>query len=339
MSGTLSLSNLILLITNAGKGGSGKGGGKSVGRWVTIQGQHVHLGKGGVIDKGPVGVEGKKPSELKGDRPDSGSKKPESKILKTEAKSSKQSTDSQKKETSKSEPVNSPTKGVKKVETKKETPKLEPKKSDTQEIHSKPEQSVKNFKHPEGYKPPEKDSKPNSELPNSSRPAISFKEAKVVEMYTGSSFVDMNNGLRGKGIKDPGMKDLANILQNTISKVKPFKEPVAVERLVDIKGAKLEKMLKQMETAKDNGKPWKLDGFTSTASSLDKSAHAGLGSVRISLKVKRGLDASPYTQFPGQKELILEHGAKFKVVKIEKTAEGHPHIHLEQILGPPESIK
>lgn len=187
----------------------------------------------------------------------------------------------------------------------------------------------------------------NLALPDEARPSITEKRiAEHMGNYCWGYDGEMNAALRKTGKPPPGPfggdskgkpnKDGPQMfadLQDAFARVKPFKEPVDVLRGIPLEGDDLVQFEAAARASLASGEPFVMKGFISTGTKKTLAPNFGGASVKLKIKAVHGLDMRPYSEFPGEKELLLNHGSKFTVTKVEKVR-GQLIVHLAQ--HPPE---
>jgi hypothetical protein len=171
--------------------------------------------------------------------------------------------------------------------------------------------------------------KPNKDLPNESRPKLETAEAVAAQKYTSSAYAPINSQLRTSDSVPKQYEKTHEELQKAFAKAKPFPAPVTVKRGLTLSGPALEAFVAAAQHAKDGGHTATMPGYLSTSVS-SSTIGAFSGSVELTIQATHGLDLLPYTHYPHEKELLLNHGSRFKVAKVENVG-GKWQIELEQI--------
>jgi SPP1 gp7 family putative phage head morphogenesis protein len=182
---------------------------------------------------------------------------------------------------------------------------------------------------------------PNPELPDATRPPIHAAEtAQSLHAYSWGSDGPMNKALRetgappvgtiggGKGKPEVDGEATFKAMQGVFAAAKPFgPPPVVVTRGLDVDAKTTRQIEAAARKAMDKGHELVMPGFISTTT--DPGAEFS-GKVKYRIAAVHGVDMKPYTQFPMEDELLLNHNSRFKVTKVERV-EGEVHIHLEQL--------
>ncbi len=161
----------------------------------------------------------------------------------------------------------------------------------------------------------EREDRPTKGLPDESRPELSLEDRAHVWDYTREAYGEINAALRS------GADPRRFPLHAAVEKAKPFTVPVKVKRGIEIEDEEeLESMMDSFREAARDGGMVDFPGFvsTSTASSFG-------GNVQFEILVRRGLDASNYSENMG--ELLLPAGSSFRVLSVKGG-----RVSLEQIL-------
>lgn len=169
--------------------------------------------------------------------------------------------------------------------------------------------------------------KPNPTLPEESRPSLSDKEAVALQRYTGSAFGDLNQSLRNNGTPPDQYAELHKDLQAAFQKVKPFPKPVSVIRGMTLGAQTLQKFIGAVKEAQATGGTLSHPGYVSTSTTAMPKFK---GNVELRIQATRGLDLKPYTHYPHENEVLLDHGAQFRVAGVQKVGSRY-RINLEQV--------
>jgi hypothetical protein len=165
----------------------------------------------------------------------------------------------------------------------------------------------KNFKRPYG------DSNTiNVLLPGESRPNLTLEEAKAVHFYTTEDgFKAMNPLLWKNQPLPPGpLADAHQALQDAFAKAQPFKER-KVNRGMNFKDpVELASYLKPFQDAVNTDTLVPLTGYISTGSAGTPPDFNG--NIEFVILAKKGLDVLPYSEYPAEKELLLDHNTLVK---------------------------
>jgi hypothetical protein len=168
---------------------------------------------------------------------------------------------------------------------------------------------------------------PNSDLPHTSRPTLSNEEQAGCKLYSSGAYMQINTPLWG-GKEPTGQYGVAHQqLQAAFAKAEPFDEPVVVHRGLTFDEATLKKWIKDFQQAKDTSTSTVMDGYISTSTKQD---NAFAGNLVMKIKAKKGLDLKPYSHYPHENELLLNHQSAFKVLSIQKKG-NQWHVEMEQL--------
>lgn len=206
------------------------------------------------------------------------------------------------------------------------------------------------FEFPDGFEPePEESSDagknvPNPSLPQGAAPNLSLPEAKAIELYTTSAFLQFNKRLREGTALSPEQQQMHEQLQSAMAKTTPFEKPVQTFRgLMMGSDADLQAFEQKLLEAQQNGGVLRMPGYSSCSTS-DKSSFEFQGNVRLEITARKGLDARPYSRMPDEDELLLPHDSRFRVTSVETSPspdfpEGIMVVKLEQLLDEPSKVK
>jgi len=182
---------------------------------------------------------------------------------------------------------------------------------------------------------------PNSKLPDHTRPPVADERtASHINNYTWGYDGPMNESLRntdkppkgkfgGAGSKpNKNGPDMYNDLQKQFAAAKPFgPPPIQVKRGISVDEATLKRLQSAAQASIDGKTAATMPGFTST--STDKAFN---GNVQFVIQAIHGLDVRPYSHFPTETELLINHNAQYQVTKVEKVGD-KLHIHMNQLTG------
>lgn len=173
---------------------------------------------------------------------------------------------------------------------------------------------------------------PSDGVPDEARPADLTEDEKVaIQKYTGSAYRKINHALRNDDVVEPWAAKMKDDLDKAFAKAKPFKEPIDVVRDLRVQpGPDLEALLSQIHEAAAGNGTLRLPGYNSTA--LGGGISHFKGSVSLKIKARHGLDVRPYSHYPQERELLLDHNAGFRVQGIKKKSDGTYEVELEQLL-------
>lgn len=201
------------------------------------------------------------------------------------------------------------------------------------------------FTYPKGFHPPRSASMfgtgvgPNLDAPSATRPQLNLAEAKALSQYADVQVYHALNGSLRDGKPLPkvgalgqifGGKDLAGIheaMQSVFARTAIADRPMLLKRGVQTSDPHA---LGQM-FANNVGKVVTLPGYQSTSQVSDEHAKGGFkGGVMMTIHAVHGIDMGPYSAYPEEKEILLNHNCEFKVVKAEQQGETW-HVELQQL--------
>lgn len=188
--------------------------------------------------------------------------------------------------------------------------------------------------YPQGFTPqqPNNPSKkyrnePNEALPNATRPELTLDQARAVQAYSGTALCPkVNSALRSGTTMTAAGQKVHEELQAAFARAKPLDKPVDVSRSITVDQATIAGIRAAAEHAAGTGGTMKMDGYISTATGGGTYS----GNVKFKIKATHGLDMRPYSTFPGEYEMLLNHKSEFKVSKVE-VVNGELHVHMEQV--------
>ena len=171
--------------------------------------------------------------------------------------------------------------------------------------------------YPDGYSPPRSTCAPNPACPPESRPTLTADQARAITVYTDVSvFLPLTRMLRNGNSPAGGYARVAANIDAAMQRVPPFEKPVSVKRAITVDHSRVEEIARAAESAAAAGRPFQTLGFLSTTAGDN---HGYNGNVRFKIEATHGLDAKPYSQFPGEDEMILPHVAQFMVLGVQRT--------------------
>jgi hypothetical protein len=201
---------------------------------------------------------------------------------------------------------------------------------------------------------PASDNKPNEDLPDETRPDIDDETAQYLNNYSWGYDGPMNAALRNTWEPPPGMfggnregkpdKDGPEMfakMREAFADAPTFgPPPITVHRGIrELPNEIRDRLMAAAEHAMENGLTIAMGGFVSTAT---RSSASFDGPLKFQIDAIHGLDLKPYSHFPGERELLLNHGCQYRVKNVIRGREYHT-IHLEQVTNgteppPPEMI-
>lgn len=175
------------------------------------------------------------------------------------------------------------------------------------------------------------------------------EQSNAVREYTGRSYQNWNNALRGdaEAAALPGVADGIRALQAAIDSAPVLKQPVNVYRGLavgidpDKQRQAIKTLMDQFKTALSTGGEVSMNGFSSTSLNPDKASGqfaSGDESLVMEISAKKGLYVENHSAFKGkgEYELVLGHNSRFRVVGIKNLEyrEGRKKVtvQLEQII-------
>lgn len=203
------------------------------------------------------------------------------------------------------------------------------------------------FIYPHGFTPPKSSSPkgtpvgPNLSVPSATRPHATPEEAKALAQYADvGTYYNLNKTLRDGGALPKvgalgrlfGGKDLAGVheqMQKLFARTAVTDTPMTLKRGLDLKSPD-ELGQKMLNLA--NGGVVKLPGYQSTSSVQSADSKGGfVGNFKFTIHAVHGIDMSPYSTFPDEKEVLLNHASEYKVGKVEKAPDGKWSVELFQL--------
>jgi hypothetical protein len=209
--------------------------------------------------------------------------------------------------------------------------------------------------YPVGYTPPKSLSPgvgvgPNPKLSEATRPPLTAPEADAVTAYTDVQvYRALNEALKAGGpLPRPGAlarllgsKNVGGVhdkLQAAFAKTPASDPPMVLRRGVFSRHP--EKLGQHFLS--NRGKVVTLPGYQSTSAAVvapgsDPFTEPGggyKGNVKFTIHAVYGLDVRPYSKFPAEDEVLLNHGGEYHVGRVEKVG-NEWHVELFQL--PPKS--
>ena len=173
---------------------------------------------------------------------------------------------------------------------------------------------------------------PNRNLPDHARPELTPDETQAIRRYTDQGDKVLNGLLRGtRETTHPELaKKIIAHIDQAFAKAKPFARPIVVKRgLKDLSPETLNQFLTTMRAAMQSGKPASMPGFVST--SVGGGHEEFVGEVEMEIRAVHGLDVRPYSVYPEENELLLNHGSLFKVTGIAQRGKRW-YVTMDQLL-------
>ena len=147
--------------------------------------------------------------------------------------------------------------------------------------------------------------------------SVTPSQKQALRNYCGESYASLNGGLR-KGQKPSGQDARDHEQLQAVFASLPEHEPVSVYRGIAMNQANTAKLMTEMEKAIESGKPFTMKGYVSTSSDQNVAAGFAGANVLMEIRATRGLDVAGVSPIPQEKEVLLNHGSKFRVAGIEK---------------------
>jgi hypothetical protein len=140
---------------------------------------------------------------------------------------------------------------------------------------------------------------------------LSDPQKAALRHYTRKGDELMNAHLRRDEAVTPEVAAEIEELHKAFEDAPPFEHPVSVWRGIKVDFEKLDELVGQFEAAAKSGEAVAFKGFTST--SANPEVALDFGEVVFEITAKKGLYLEPITQWEGEREILMPHGAKFKV--------------------------
>jgi hypothetical protein len=184
---------------------------------------------------------------------------------------------------------------------------------------------------PTGFVKPQGDRNTiNSLAPEQSRPKLTLEEAQAVFAYSRSDYKLINQPLWSNTDPPPPHDETHKLIQDAFAKTKPFDVPLKVTRGVKFTpGPDTDEFLKPFKDAAGTDTLVPLTGYISTGSAGTPEHFDG--NIEFVIVTKQALDLTPYSQFPEEKELLLNHNTPVKVHSCTQSG-GKWTVTVEQIL-------
>lgn len=181
----------------------------------------------------------------------------------------------------------------------------------------------------------------NGALPNESRPQLNDMQRGSLQKYTYRNDRVLNSLLRGREDWDKNsaygkefFRTMHQEMQGAFKSAPVMAKPIRVVRGMSLDDKTFDQFTSEMVRAHATGDSVQFDGYTSTTrpSLLKRLAHAvGLsknpgvekpfrGNIALKINAIHGLDMSPHSQLPSEREFLLNHGSEFRVKSINKGA-------------------
>jgi hypothetical protein len=170
----------------------------------------------------------------------------------------------------------------------------------------------------------------NPLVPPQSRPKLTLEEAQAVNTYSTNAYQQINPPLWGNKVPTPPHDKTHKSLQDAFAKCKPFDTPVPVTRGMSFPpGSVTDNYLKPFKDAAGTDTLVPLTGYISTGTAGTPPDFKG--NIEFVILAKQALDLQPFSAFPKEKELLLNHNTPVKVHSCKLTGSKWV-VTVEQIL-------
>lgn len=166
---------------------------------------------------------------------------------------------------------------------------------------------------------------PNEKLPEAARPPITKTAAHALVQYSNHS-EEINALLRGQEVDSPDrMLAHHERMQAAFSSATPFAEPVTVYRSLQLTPDQAKQFEEASVAAHKSGGEFEMPGYVSTSTKELWDTN-----VTYRIKATEGLDMKPYSLYPHEDELLLNHLSRFKVTGVS-SSDGKLIVDLQQV--------
>jgi hypothetical protein len=178
---------------------------------------------------------------------------------------------------------------------------------------------------------------PDDQLPELTATAagLSPAETKAVKDYSSGYYLALNQALRSGAALSPKSREVYDGLKAALDRAPALSEPVTAWRGINLPADQSRQLFANMEAARTSGEPVEMRGMIST--SLSPGGAVDFGSVMLEIRVGKGLYINPISTAKGERELILDHGTKFRVLGIKDIPFGsggtRRMVQLEQVVA------
>lgn len=170
----------------------------------------------------------------------------------------------------------------------------------------------------------------NPLVPEQSRPKLTLDEAQAVLTYSSNDYQDINPPLWGGKVPNPPHDKTHKFMQDAFAKCKPFDTPVTVTRGLSFDpGPPTDNFLKKFKDAAGTDTLVPLTGYISTGTAGTPPTFKG--NIEFVILAKQALDLQPYSFYPKEKELLINHNTPVKVHSCKQTGNKWV-VTVEQIL-------
>ena len=169
------------------------------------------------------------------------------------------------------------------------------------------------------------------------------EQAGAVRHYTGQGYIRINRALRSG--TDPAAlpeEDQATLrgVRSALAAAPELPHAITAWRGLGLDSQAQAQFLAGCEAALKGKTAVEMRGITST--SLNPAIASGFGDVRLEIRAKKGMYINSVSTTPGEREFLIDHGAKYRVVGIKEVPFGGGRkrkvIQMEQILGDSVSL-
>jgi SPP1 gp7 family putative phage head morphogenesis protein len=155
---------------------------------------------------------------------------------------------------------------------------------------------------------------------------IPLEHLRAVTAYTGHHYRAVNEALRA-GTASAAQLRYADLVNEALDLAPKYRGTVT--RGISLSGSDLQKFLDEHRKALLDGSSVVHRGFISTSKG-ERAAFGG--NVVLHIEARRGVFVKPISLHPGENEVLLRHGARFTVAKVEQIG-SQWHIYLEELDG------
>lgn len=162
---------------------------------------------------------------------------------------------------------------------------------------------------------------------------LTDSERAAIGHYTFSGFQDLNPQM----IKHPNQhhrltepnKKLLSELESAIGKAGQLPKPINVNRSIYLTPKASAAMVRDIEKKQSRGEELQFPSVASTT--LHQPLEPEEGGIVFRIKAKSGIYADPLSANKKEKEILLSHKAKYKVLSVEPATTGGHYVSLEQL--------
>jgi phage gp29-like protein len=161
---------------------------------------------------------------------------------------------------------------------------------------------------------------------------IGTDHAKAINAYTDGDYGSLNKALRENKPLDPDNAKRHQLLQEAFAHAQEFPQPAPVSRgYTPQSGEELKAELEKFQASLSTGAPFEQGGYMST------STKNRPGQIVLKIAARKAIDVVPLSFHPSESEILLNHGSRFVVKKIDevkppgKIGIARYEVHLEQV--------